>query len=228
MLSNKTAISTVFGLILLLLVFASSQLHANEDINKQNIRLTQVHQHDHQADSEGKKNDQLNQHSHDRGSTQHNHGQNKQDEHIIDKSKTSKHHQENSESKKHQHSMMEDKHDYAHMIIFHADALKLTNDQLGRLVRLHLKHEKEHKKIKEKLKESMHAFKKAKMDPSSTDEQLLSLGKDHANAFNAMVEHHIQERRAIHNVLSADQRSQLNTIKMNHSAHDTKDGEHSH
>lgn len=209
MLSNKTTISILFGLILFLSVFASSRLHANEGINQQNIRLTQAHQHDHQTNSEAKRNDQLNQHA-------------------IDKSKTSKNHQENSESKKHQHGMMEDKHDYAHMIIFHADELKLTNDQLGRLVRLHLKHEKEHKKIKEKLKESMHDFMKAKMDPSSTDEQLLSVGKDHANAFNAMVEHHIQERRAIHSVLSADQKSQLNIIKMNHSAHDNKEGEHSH
>jgi hypothetical protein len=124
---------------------------------------------------------------------------------------------------------MEEKHDYAHMIIFHADKLKLTNEQLGKLVRLHLKHEEAHKKIKEKLKDSMHAFKKAKMDPSSTDEQLSSLGKDHANAFNAMVEHHIQERRAIHNVLSAEQKNQLiSTIKMNHSAHDDKGGGHSH
>ena len=200
MLSNKTTISILFGLILFLSVFASSRLHANEGINQKNILLTQAHQHDHQTNSEAKRNDQLNQHA-------------------IDKNKT---------SKKHQHGMMEDKHDYAHMIIFHADELKLTNDQLGRLVRLHLKHEKEHKKIKEKLKESMHDFMKAKMDPSSTDEQLLSLGKDHANAFNAMVEHHILERRAIHSVLSADQRSQLNMIKMNHSAHDNKEGEHSH
>lgn len=178
----------------------STTLKANDNLHSQNILVAEAHQH----------------------------GQDKENEHSHGKDKTSKHSHQKSEKNEHQHDMMEDKHDYAHMIIFHADALKLTNDQLGRLVRLHLKHEKEHKKIKEKLKESMHAFKKAKMDPSSTDEQLLSLGKDHANAFNAMVEHHIQERRAIHNVLSADQKNQLNTIKMNHSAHDAKDGGHNH
>ncbi|MBK7353975.1 MAG: Spy/CpxP family protein refolding chaperone [Nitrosomonas sp.] len=138
-------------------------------------------------------------------------------------------HKSNSQEKReHQHGMMEEKHDYAHRIIFHADKLKLTDEQLGKLVRLHLKYEKEHRKIKEKLKDSMHAFKKAKMDPSSTDEQLLSLGKDHANAFNAMVEHHIQERRAIHSILSTEQKGQLNMIKMNHSVHEDKDGGHSH
>lgn len=141
---------------------------------------------------------------------------------------TSSHQHEHNKKNRHHHGMMEEKHDYAHMIIFHAEELKLTNEQLGKLVRLHLKYEKEHKKIKEKLRDSMHAFRKAQMDPNSTDEQLLSLGKDHANAFNAMVEHHIQERQAIHSVLLADQRSRLNTIKMNHNTHDAKNGDHSH
>ncbi len=178
----------------------STTLKANDNLHSQTILVAEAHQH----------------------------GQDKENGHSHDKDKASKHSNQKSEKNEHQHGMMEDKHDYAHMIIFHANELKLTNEQLGRLVRLHLKHEAEHNKIKDKLKESMHAFKKAKMDPSSTDEQLLSLGKDHANAFNAMVEHHIQERRAIHNVLSADQKSQLNTIKMNHSAHDAKDGGHNH
>lgn len=201
MLSNKMIFFAVIGSFFsFVLTGLSTTLKANDNLHSQTILVAEAHQH----------------------------GQDKENGHSHDKDKASKHSHQKSEKNEHQHGMMEDKHDYAHMIIFHADALKLTNDQLGRLVRLHLKHEKEHKKIKEKLKESMHAFKKAKMDPSSTDEQLASLGKDHANAFNAMVEHHIQERQAIHNVLSADQRSQLITIKMNHNTHDTKDGGHNH
>ena len=219
--SNKmiffAVISSFFSFLLMGL---STTLKANDNLDTQTILVAEAHQHDHKSHSQEKKDSTSN--------SNHQHEQNKENGHSHDKDKTSKHSHQKNEKNEHQHGMMEDKHDYAHMIIFHADELKLTNDQLGRLVRLHLKHEKEHKKIKEKLKESMHAFKKAKMDPSSTDEQLANLGKDHANAFNAMVEHHIQERRAIHNVLSADQKSQLNTIKMDHSAHDTKDGGHNH
>jgi len=197
--SNKTIIFAAIGFFSFALISSSATLKASDNLHSQPILVAEAHQH----------------------------GQNKENEHSHDKS--SKHSHQKGEKKEHQHSMMEEKHDYAHMIIFHADKLKLSNEQLGKLVRLHLKHEEAHKKIKEKLKDSMHAFKKAKMDPSSTDEQLSSLGNDHANAFSAMVEHHIQERRAIHSVLSAEQKNQLiNTIKMNHRAHDDKDGGHSH
>lgn len=200
--NNKSVIfAVVSSFFSFALISLSTPLKANDNLHAQSILVAEAHQHDHKSNAQEKENNQPN--------SSHQHGQDKKN--------------------KHQHGMMEEKHDYAHMIIFHADKLKLTNEQLGKLVRLHLKHEEAHKKIKEKLKDSMHAFKKAKMDPSSTDEQLSSLGKDHANAFNAMVEHHIQERRAIHNVLSAEQKNQLiSTIKMNHSAHDDKDGGHSH
>ncbi len=220
MLNNKSVIFTVVSsLVSFALISLSTPLKANNNLHAQSILVAEAHQHDHKSDAQEKKDSQSN--------SGHQHGQNKENEHSHDKG--SKHSHQKSEKKEHQHDMMEEKHDYAHMIIFHADKLKLTNEQLGKLVRLHLKHEEAHKKIKEKLKDSMHAFKKAKMDPSSTDEQLSSLGKDHANAFNAMVEHHIQERRAIHNVLSAEQKNQLiSTIKMNHSAHDDKGGGHSH
>lgn len=110
--------------------------------------------------------------------------------------------------------MMKEGHDYAHMIISHTNTLKLSDEQLGKIVRLHLKHEQEHKQLKEKLMKSMMAFKKESMQPNTSDAQLRKLGKDHADAFNAMVEHHVNERQAIHAVLSDAQRKELNAMKM--------------
>ena len=54
------------------------------------------------------------------------------------------------------------------------------------------------------------------MKPSTDDVTLRKLGKDQAEAFNAMIEQHIRDRNAVHAVLSADQRNQLNTMKMDH------------
>lgn len=122
--------------------------------------------------------------------------------------------------------MKKDAHDYAHIVISHADAFKLSDEQLGKIVRLHLKHKSAHEKLKEKLKKSMKTFKKESMKPSASDAQLHKLGKDHMDAFNAMVEHHIKERHEIHAVLSDDQKKQLHTMKMDHDKHDNGHNHH--
>lgn len=54
------------------------------------------------------------------------------------------------------------------------------------------------------------------MKLSTDDVTLRKLGKDQAEAFNAMIEQHIRDRNAVHAVLSADQRNQLKTMKMDH------------
>lgn len=122
-------------------------------------------------------------------------------------------------------SMKKDRPDYAHMVISHSDTLKLSNEQLGKIVRLHLKHEQEHKKLKAELKKSMKTFKKESMKPSTSDARLREIGKDQTNAFNAMVEHHITERHGIHAVLTTDQINKLKTMKMQHG---DQDSEHNH
>lgn len=126
------------------------------------------------------------------------------------------------------HGMKKDSHDYAHLIIAHADTLKLSDEQLGKIVRFHLKHEQEHERLKEKVKKSMKAFKKESMNPSASDDQLSKLGKDHTDAFKAMVDFHIKERKDIHSILTESQRKTLETLKMDHDhdGHDSHDGMH--
>jgi len=123
-----------------------------------------------------------------------------------------------------------DEHSYAHMIASHADALKLTDAQLGRVVRLHLKHAQEDGQLKQKFHKNMMEFHQESMKPGTDDAALRKLGKDHADAFNAMIEQHIKERNAVHAILSAEQRNQLKTLKMDHGkhggSHDTQSGGH--
>lgn len=118
-------------------------------------------------------------------------------------------------------------HDYAHMIIFNADTLKLSNEQLGEIVRLHLKHKKEHKQLKASIKENMMAFKKETTTLGSSDNQLKKRGEAFAGALDAMINFHVQERKALHAILTAEQIKQLDTIKIDHHSH-SHSGGHGH
>ena len=108
----------------------------------------------------------------------------------------------------------------------HADALKLSDAQLGKIVRLHFKHAQEHQQFKQKIHKSMMEFHQESMKPGTDDATLRKLGKDHAEAFNAMIEQHIKDRNAVNAILSADQRSQLKTLKMDHGMHGGDHGQH--
>jgi hypothetical protein len=116
------------------------------------------------------------------------------------------------------------KSDYAHMIISHTDELKLTNEQLGKIVRLHLKYDKAHEEVKHALQDGMKAFKKESLKPAASDDQLRDLSKAVTTAFNKMAEHHIKERHAIHAVLTEAQKNQLATLKMDHDHDDDHSG----
>ena len=108
---------------------------------------------------------------------------------------------------------------YAHMIAMHADELELSDAQLGRIVRLHMKHAQEHKQFKKKIRKSMIHFHHASMKPGTDDATLRKLGNDHVEAFKGMLEQHIRSRNVVHAILTAEQRDQLKTMKMNHGMH---------
>lgn len=105
-------------------------------------------------------------------------------------------------------------HDYAHSIAMQAEALGLSDEQLGKIVRLHLKRDKQaHERIKEKMKASMKAFREAVSQPSTDDETLRKLGQAHIDSFNEMVNYHIQERKAVRSILTPEQIGKLKSIK---------------
>lgn len=112
--------------------------------------------------------------------------------------------------------MMHGMHGYAHMVTMHADALKLTDEQLGKLTRLHQQHMQAHQEIMHKLHKSMKDFRQESMKPAAEESALRNLGKEHADAFNAMVEHSIKVRSEANAVLTPEQQAQLKTMKMDH------------
>ena len=116
---------------------------------------------------------------------------------------------------------------YAHMVATHADELELSDAQLGRIVRLHMKHAQEHKQFKRRIRKSMMQLHHESMKPSTDDATLRKLGNDHIEAFKAMLEQQIRDRNVVHAILSSDQRNQLKTMKMDHGMHGGGYGKHS-
>ncbi len=108
---------------------------------------------------------------------------------------------------------------YAHMIATHADELELSDAQLGRIVRLHLKHAQEHKQFEKRIRKSMRQLHHESMKPSTDDATLRKLGNDYVEEFKTMLEQHIRDRNVVNAILSADQRDQLKTMKMDHGMH---------
>ncbi len=108
---------------------------------------------------------------------------------------------------------------YAHMVATHADELDLSDAQLGRIVRLHLKHAQEHRQFEKRIRKSMIQFHHESMKPSTDDATLRKLGNDYVEAFKAMLEQHIRNRNVVHAILTTEQRDQLKTMKMDHGMH---------
>ena len=102
---------------------------------------------------------------------------------------------------------------YAHNVASQAEKLDLSDEQLGKIARLHMKDDKAHKHLKHNLQKSMKALRSAIMEPGSDDETIRKLGQAHVNEFDAMVKHHIQERKAVHDVLTPEQVEKLKSMK---------------
>ena len=106
------------------------------------------------------------------------------------------------------------------------DELNLSDAQLGRFIRLHQKNSQEHKQSKKKIHQGMKSLHHAGMKPSTDDATLRKLGNEHVEAFNAMLEQHIKNRNVVNAILTAEQREQLKTMKMNHGKHGGHHGGH--
>ncbi len=108
---------------------------------------------------------------------------------------------------------------YAQLIASQADALALTDEQLGKITRIHAKEAAEFGKAKHQAHESMHDFMEASMKPATDDETIRKFGKNHNDTFSRMIEMRINERKAVHAALTPEQTNKLRTLKI-HNQHD--------
>ena len=106
---------------------------------------------------------------------------------------------------------------YAHSVAMQAEVLGLSDEQLGKIVRFHLKEDKQaHERIKQKMKESIQAFREAITDPAVDDETLRKLGQAPVDSLNEMIKYHIDERKAVRSMLTSEQIGKLKEVKSDH------------
>jgi periplasmic protein CpxP/Spy len=98
-------------------------------------------------------------------------------------------------------------------VLMHAEALKLSDEQLGKIVRIEMRHQKAHQDLMERLHKSMMSARKGLMDPSAEEAGIRKASKDHAEAFEAMIEDALKERSEVNAILTPEQRDQLKSLK---------------
>lgn len=112
---------------------------------------------------------------------------------------------------------------YAHAVLAHAEDLKLSDEQMGKIVRIELRHRKEHQAIMERMHKSMHEAPRSLMDPAADLAGIRKASKDHSQAHEDMVEDKIKAREEIHAVLTPEQLDRLKSLMK---PHDKKTEEH--
>lgn len=136
------------------------------------------------------------------------------------KKKEGSDHADHDHKKKHKHKDKQQKkdkkrqHSYAHNIVMQAEVLGLTDEQLGKIVRLHLKEDREkHDKIQEEVNGSKAVFQKSGNDILIDNDAYQKLGQAHIDHFKRMIQFHLEERKAIQAILTPEQLEKLKNIE---------------
>jgi Spy/CpxP family protein refolding chaperone len=108
--------------------------------------------------------------------------------------------------------MMHGMQGYIHTVLGHTEALKLSDEQLGKIVRIKMQHQKAHQDLMERLHKSMMSTREGLMDPSAEEAGIRKAGKELAEAFEAMIEDAVKERNEINAVLTSEQRDRLKSM----------------
>ncbi|MXS84660.1 hypothetical protein ABO04_01710 [Nitrosomonas sp. HPC101] len=178
--------------------------------------LVQAQQHQFQSKEGEEEKGQGYSNESDHGSHGHNHGDQTKQEKGMCKGKDKN---KDGNKERHDHGDKGDHHhhSYTHNVAVQAEVLGLSDEQLGKIVRIHLKEDPEvHGRLKNKMKESMQAFRKAVAEPAVDEETLRKLGQKHVDSFNEMIAHHVEERKAILSILTPEQIEKLKVIKTDH------------
>jgi Spy/CpxP family protein refolding chaperone len=102
---------------------------------------------------------------------------------------------------------------YTSMVLSRAEELKLSDEQLGKILRIQQQHRTAYKEIMEKLHKSMQAGYKEYMDPNADEAAIRKAAQEHAAVFNKLVEEGLKERKEVNAVLTPAQKAQLLSIK---------------
>jgi Spy/CpxP family protein refolding chaperone len=102
---------------------------------------------------------------------------------------------------------------YGDVVLRHADDLKLSDEQIGKIVRIHQDNQRKIKDIGRRLRETRNSAYALFLNPGSDEAAIRKAAKDHTAAFDELVETALKTRAAINAILTPDQSNQLKSFK---------------
>jgi protein CpxP len=115
-----------------------------------------------------------------------------------------------------QHMMMREEADhkgYAEIVLQHIQELKLTDEQIGKITRIHQDNQQKVAEIGKRVKESIKAAHSIFLDPAADEAAIRKAAQEHTTAFNELVETALKSRNAINAVLTPEQLQKLKSLK---------------
>ncbi len=103
---------------------------------------------------------------------------------------------------------------YADVVLKYSDELKLSDEQIGKITRIHQGTQQKMEELGPKLQESLRAAHEVFLNPVSDEVAIRKAAKEHAIVFDQLVETGLKSRSEINAVLTADQLKQLQTKKV--------------
>jgi Spy/CpxP family protein refolding chaperone len=102
---------------------------------------------------------------------------------------------------------------YGDVVLRHIDDLKLSDEQIGRIARIHYTHQQKMEDIGQRLRETRKSAYEMFLTPSSDEAAIRQAAKDHTAAFDELVDTALKSRAAINAVLTPEQMNRLKSFK---------------
>ncbi len=102
---------------------------------------------------------------------------------------------------------------YADVVLRHAGELKLSDEQIGKITRIHLANQKKFEELGPRLHETLKEAHNVYLDPTSDDNAIREAAKKHSVVFDDLLETGLKSRKEINAALTPDQLKQLQSKK---------------
>lgn len=102
---------------------------------------------------------------------------------------------------------------YGDVILRHADELRLTDEQMGKIYRIHQANKHRIKGISQKVNDATAWAHEIFLDPSKDEAAIRQAAKAHSAAFEELLDTALRTRKDINAVLNADQLAKLPALK---------------
>lgn len=103
---------------------------------------------------------------------------------------------------------------YGDVVLRHINELKLSDEQVGKIARIHRENQIKVEGIARKLRESRRTAYELFLKPASDESVIRKAAKDHTAAFDELVDTALKSRAAMNDVLTTDQLNQLKSFKV--------------